>query len=69
MSGFDTGDLIGKPGVWLDGSGDESEIVLSSRVRIARNLHGHRFTHNCDNAELDGILRKSLDAALRTRNA
>jgi protein arginine kinase len=67
MSGFDSNDLVGTPGAWLDGSGDENEIVLSSRVRIARNLHGHRFTHNCDNAELDAILRKSLDAAQRAR--
>jgi protein arginine kinase len=67
MSGFDSNELVGKPGAWLDASGDENEIVLSSRVRIARNLHGHRFTHNCDNAELDAILRKSLDAARRTR--
>jgi protein arginine kinase len=67
VSGFDSDDLVSKPGAWLDASGDESEIVLSSRVRIARNLHGHRFTHNCDNAELDAILRKSLDAARRTR--
>jgi protein arginine kinase len=67
VSGFDSNDLVGTPGAWLDGSGDENEIVLSSRVRIARNLHGHRFTHNCDNAELDAILRKSLEAAQRTR--
>jgi protein arginine kinase len=67
MSEFDAGDLIGKAGAWLDASGDESEIVLSSRVRIARNLRGHRFTHNCDNAELDGIFRKALEAARRTR--
>jgi len=67
MSTFDSSDLVGNPGAWLDGSGDENEIVLSSRVRIARNLHGHRFTHNCDSAELDAILRKSLDAARRAR--
>lgn len=67
MSGFDWDDLIAQPGAWLDGVGDESEIVLSSRVRVARNLQRHRFTHNCDNAELGEILRQSLDAARRTR--
>ncbi len=67
MSGVDWNDIIARPGTWLDGSGDENEIVLSSRVRIARNLHGHRFTHNCDNAELAAILRKSLDAARGAR--
>jgi len=67
VSGFDWNELIETPGAWLDGDGSENEIVLSSRVRIARNLNGHRFTHNCDNAELGEILRKSLDAAQRTR--
>ncbi len=28
---------------WLDASGDFSDIVLSTRVRIARNLQGHAF--------------------------
>jgi protein arginine kinase len=67
MSSIDWNEVIARPGGWLDGEGDEHEIVLSSRVRIARNLHGHRFTHNCDNAELSTILRKSLDAARATR--
>jgi protein arginine kinase len=64
---FEINDLVKKPGAWLDGSGDESEIVLSSRARIARNLHGHRFTHNCDGTELGEILRISMDVATRTR--
>jgi protein arginine kinase len=67
MSDFDWKELVETPGTWLDGAGAENEIVLSSRVRIARNLNGHRFTHNCDSAELGEILRKSLDAAQRTR--
>jgi protein arginine kinase len=36
-------------------------------VRIARNLNGHRFTHNCDSAELAEILGRSVDAARSTR--
>ncbi|MFH1764247.1 MAG: hypothetical protein ABIF09_08655, partial [Gemmatimonadota bacterium] len=28
---------------WLDASGPSSEIVLSTRVRLARNLQGHAF--------------------------
>ena len=64
---FDIDGLVRTPGAWLDGSGDESEIVLSSRTRIARNLHGHRFTHHCDSAELGEILRLSMEAAAQTR--
>ena len=67
MSAFDANELVGHPGAWMEGNGEENEIVLSSRARIARNLSGHRFTHHCDNAELGAIMRKSLDGALRTR--
>lgn len=28
---------------WLDASGPESDIILSTRVRLARNLQGHAF--------------------------
>lgn len=65
---FDVNDLMRTPGAWLDGSGEESEIVLSSRARIARNLQGHRFTHNCDAGELGEILRLSMEAASHARS-
>ena len=41
-------DMIGRPAAWLDGVGDENEIVLSSRVRLARNLEGRRFRRLVD---------------------
>ena len=28
---------------WLEASGDHADIVLSTRVRLARNLQGHAF--------------------------
>jgi protein-arginine kinase len=28
---------------WLDATGPESELVISTRVRLARNLAGHPF--------------------------
>src|SRR3972149_2261200 len=31
-------DLVKKPAAWLSGEGENSEIVLSSRVRLARNI-------------------------------
>ena len=30
---------------WMDGTGPESDIVLSSRIRLARNLRGSPFPH------------------------
>ena len=37
------GDLTNHAGEWLRGSGPMSEIVISSRVRLARNLAGFPF--------------------------
>jgi protein arginine kinase len=36
-------DLTTRAGEWLRGSGPRSEIVISSRIRLARNLAGQRF--------------------------
>ena len=33
----------GMTGVWLSGKGKESDIVLSTRLRLARNVHGFPF--------------------------
>lgn len=41
-----------EPAPWLDGSGTLAGTVVSTRVRLARNLAGHRFTHHADAAEL-----------------
>lgn len=41
MSGF--GDVPDMGLGWLDASGDHAEIVLSTRVRLARNVQGHAF--------------------------
>ncbi len=38
-------ELIAKPSRWLSGDGEEAELVLSSRVRLARNLERRPFTH------------------------
>jgi protein arginine kinase len=40
---------------WLDGKGPAADIVVSSRVRLARNLQGRRFTHHASEAELLAI--------------
>jgi protein arginine kinase len=63
---FDVGDMIRTPASWLDASGEESEIIMSSRVRIARNLYQHRFTHGCDTEELSTILSETSRAAGET---
>src|SRR5688500_13826330 len=36
---------------WLEASGAHSDIVLSTRVRLARNLQGHAFSPKLRDAE------------------
>ena len=36
-------ELLGQSGEWLKGTGPESDVVISSRVRLARNLHRFPF--------------------------
>lgn len=36
---------------WMDGSGPEAEIVISSRVRIARNIEGITFPYLASDAQ------------------
>lgn len=59
-------DMIGRPAGWLDGSGDESEIVLSSRVRMARNVEGRRFPQCADMDELAVVLDQTRAASEQT---
>ena len=43
---------------WLDASGDHSEIVLSTRVRIARNLQGHAFGPRARVNDREAVLKQ-----------
>jgi len=49
---------------WFDGSGPLSDIVISSRIRLARNLAGHKFLSRCSNAEKSEILAKLKDVLM-----
>jgi len=35
--------MINQRGLWLQGSGPENDIVISSRIRLARNVSGYPF--------------------------
>ncbi len=49
-------DFIHRCGEWLKGSGEQSHIVISSRVRLARNLSKRLFTNRAKKKELNEIL-------------
>ncbi|HXW97816.1 MAG TPA: protein arginine kinase [Gemmatimonadales bacterium] len=57
---------------WLDASGPASHLVLSTRIRLARNLSRYPFATRNNLADREAILRDVLQAARETvslRNA
>jgi protein arginine kinase len=51
---------------WLEGSGAHSDIVLSTRVRLARNLQGHAFSSRVKDADRNQILERVRAAVAET---
>ena len=49
---------------WFDGTGPRSDVVISSRIRLARNLAGFKFLHRCSKAESAQILGKLKDVII-----
>ncbi len=50
-------------GEWLRGTGPESDIVISSRIRLARNLAAFHFTNRSNahqKAEIEAMLRERI---------
>jgi len=45
---------------WLSASGPESHIIISTRIRLARNLAGFPFTNKTTKEQLETILDKVL---------
>jgi len=48
-------DFVGQTGEWLKGTGPESDVVVSSRVRLARNVAGFPFVNRCSPADREAI--------------
>lgn len=57
-------DLVTRSGAWLKGDGTDSDVVLSSRVRLARNLGPYKFLTMCAAPE-----RKEIELYVRDRLA
>src|SRR2546423_2615419 len=55
--------LIGTSGEWLRGTGPEADIVVSTRIRLARNLAAFPFTNRASphqKAEVEHLLRERI---------
>ena len=65
-------DLLKEPGEWLKGKGASSKIVISSRVRLARNLDGIPFPGWAGKREREEVLKlsaRSISACPILKNA
>ena len=43
-------------GEWLQGEGPESDVVMSTRIRLARNVQGYRFSTKIEPKEAEELL-------------
>jgi len=50
-------ELANRCGEWLRGTGPESDIVVSSRIRLARNLADYPFIKKCNEQDRRAIVR------------
>ena len=65
-------DLTTRVGEWLRGSGPMADIVISSRIRLARNLSGYPFLQRAgddERREIYRVLADSFGAARLDQNA
>jgi protein arginine kinase len=56
-------EISGDTNEWFSGSGPQADVVVSSRIRLARNLAGHKFLNSCSDEEKTEIL-ESLKAVI-----
>ncbi len=54
-------DLLNHTSEWLKGSGPHSDIVISSRIRLARNLDKARFPHWAAQPQGEAVLAAARD--------
>ena len=59
-------DFASLPLAWLSGGSQQSDIVLSSRIRLARNLSGYPFPARCDDKKREEIAGKILERLSET---
>jgi len=51
------------PAGWINGDGEESSVVLSSRIRLARNIVGFKFPNSADRETREKLL-EMFDSAV-----
>jgi len=59
----------GSSGEWLRNTGPERDVVISSRVRLARNIRGFRFMSKADRPEREDLVVKARAQVMKARDA
>lgn len=59
-------ETLRQPSPWLDGTGPQADLVVSTRIRLARNLSGTPFTHRAREEQLQGVVASVSSAAAST---
>jgi protein arginine kinase len=62
-------DLTSHAGEWLRGNGPMSEIVISSRIRLARNVTGSPFLSRCTRTQRQNLEKKLRETILSAQIA
>src|SRR5450432_238477 len=62
-------DLTSRAGEWLRGNGPMSEIVISSRIRLARNIAGQRFLTRMTRHQRQAVETKIRETILASQIA
>ena len=57
-------DLTNQAGEWLRGSGPMSEVVISSRIRLARNVAGYPFLGRCTKHQRQALEKRVRETVL-----
>jgi len=58
--------LLSRPSPWLAGDGPSADLVVSTRIRLARNLASMPFTHRAREEQLQGVVASVATAAAAT---
>jgi protein arginine kinase len=58
--------MVRRAAVWMDGSGPDSETVLTTRVRLARNVESIPFIARAREDQLNIVMRSASAAAEKT---
>jgi protein arginine kinase len=62
-------DLTNQAGEWLRGSGPMSEIVISTRIRLARNVSGFPFLTRCTRHQRMSLEKRVRETVLNSQVA